>query len=350
MCLRIEEALDGTVGIDRMTSTAAEGACNVSLELAAGTDSIWALGEIESRVGAIITFPVETERPEVSLVTIQQGVLAIAISGDVPELTLKELAHRMRDEIVEIEGVSQVSVEYTRPYEISIEVSEEQLRRYGLTLSQVAAAVRAKSIDTPGGSIKTESGEILLRSMGQAYRGEEFERMVVLTRADGTSITVGDIGTVVDGFEDNELTASFGGEPAVMLRVNQVGEEDSLGIATSVKAYVERSRATVPEGISLTIWDDASHELAVRLSTVLTSAAGGLVLVLLTLSLFLQFRLAIWVAVGIPVAVLGTLIFFPVLGLTINSLSLIGFILVLGVLVDDGIVIAERIHAHQANN
>jgi multidrug efflux pump subunit AcrB len=347
VCLRIEEALDGTVGIDRMHATASEGTCNVSLELAAGIDTIWALGEIESRVGAIDTFPAETEKPLVSLVTIRQGVLAIAVSGDVPEITLKELADRLRDEIVELEGVSQVGVEFTRPYEISIEVSEEQLRRYGLTLQQVADAVRRSSIDMPGGSIKTAGGEILLRSMGQAYRGEEFESMVVLTRGDGTSISVGDIGTVVDGFRDERLRATFGGSPAVMLRVSQVGEEDTLAIAGEVKSYVERTRPLLPEGITLTIWDDRSNDLGVRLSTVLRSAGTGLVLVLLVLTLFLQFRLAIWVAIGIPVAVLGTLIFFPVLGLTVNSLSLIGFVLVLGILVDDGIVIAERIHAHQ---
>ena len=347
VCLRIEEALDGTVGIDRMVTVAAEGACNVTLELVTGIDTIWALGEIESRVGQIITFPVETEKPQVSLLTVRQGVLSVAISGDVPEVALKELADRLRDEIVEIDGISQVTVDFTRPYEISIEVSEEQLRRYGLTLSEVASAIRSASIDMPGGSIKTATGEILLRSMGQAYRGEEFADMVVLTRGDGTSVTVSDIGTVVDGFSDGELSASFGGKPAVMLRVSQVGEEDILEIARDVKAYVAEIQPQLPDGIELTIWDDRSSDLGVRLRTVLSSAAGGLVLVLLVLTLFLQFRLAIWVAVGIPVAVLGTLIFFPVLGLTINSLTLIGFILVLGVLVDDGIIIAERIHAHQ---
>ncbi|MEE2777421.1 MAG: efflux RND transporter permease subunit [Acidobacteriota bacterium] len=347
VCLRIEEALDGTIGIDRMTATASEGACNVMVELVLGIDNIWALGEIESRIGQIDTFPVETEKPQVSLLTVRQGVLAVAMSGDVSEITLKELADQMRDEIVEIDGISQVTVDFTRPYEISIEIPEEQLRRYGLTLQQVAEAVRRSSLDMPGGSIKTDDGEILLRSMGQAYRGEEFERVVVVTRADGTSISVADIGTVVDGFNDEELRASFGGEPAVVLRVSQVGEEDILGIARDVKRYVADAGDRLPEGITLTIWDDRSNDLGVRLKTVLGSAAGGLVLVLLVLTLFLQFRLAIWVAVGIPVAVLGTLIFFPPLGMTINSLSLIGFILVLGVLVDDGIIIAERIHAHQ---
>ncbi len=347
VCLRIEEALDGTVGIDRMSATASEGTCNVNLELMAGTDRIWALGEIESRVGAIDTFPEETEKPQVSLITIRQEVFSIAVTGDVPEVALKELANTLRDEIVEIPGVSQVGIDFTRPYEISIEVSEEQLRRYGLSLQQVAEAVRRSSLDMPGGTIKTDGGEILLRAMGQAYRGREFEDVVVLTRADGTSISVGDIGTVIDGFSDGKMRATFDGKPAVMLKISQVGEEDILGIASSVRAYVEAKRSELPAGVELAIWGDRSDDLNQRLTTVLGSALGGLALVLLLLTLFLQFRLAIWVAIGIPIAILGTLIFFPILGLTVNSLSLIGFILVLGILVDDGIVIAERIHTHQ---
>ncbi len=348
VCLRIEEALDGTVGIDRMETTAGEGSCTVMLQLLNSTDTSWALGEVESRVGSISTFPVETEKPSVSLVTIRQDVLNIAVSGDAPERTLKEIGLRLREQIVELPGVSQVGLEFTRPYEISIEVSEQQLRRHGLTLQRVAQAVRASSIDMPGGSLKTSDGEILLRSKGQAYRGPEFEDIVVLTRPDGTTVTVGEIGTVVDGFADGELRATFDGSPAVMLRVSQVGNEDILAIAHEVKDFVERTQPQMPDGIQLTVWGDRSYELGYRLKTVLNSALTGLLLVLFVLTLFLEFRLALWVAAGIPVALLGTLIFFPVLGITVNSLSLIGFVLVLGVLVDDAIVIAERVHAHQA--
>ncbi|MEM1246077.1 MAG: efflux RND transporter permease subunit [Acidobacteriota bacterium] len=347
VCLRIEEALDGTVGIDRMNATASEGMCRVYLELVSGTDRIWALGEIESRIGAIDTFPEETEKPQVSLLAIQQEVLSVAVTGDVSEVDLKEIAYTLRDEIVEIPGISQVGIDFARPYEISIEVSEDQLRRYGLTLQQVADAVRRSSLDMPGGTLKTEGGEILLRSMGQAYYGREFEDVVVLTRADGTQIRIADLGTVIDGFEDGQMSASFNGKPAVMLKVSQVGEEDILGIAADVKQYVADRRPLLPEGIDLAVWGDRSLDLSQRLSTTLGSAIGGLALVLLLLTLFLQFRLAIWVAIGIPVAVFGTLVFFPILGLTINSLSLIGFILVLGILVDDGIVIAERVYTHQ---
>ena len=261
---------------------------------------------------------------------------------------MKEVAIDLRSQMVELPGVSQVAVEFARPYEISIEISETQLRRHGLTLQRVARAVRESSLDMPGGSLKTTDGEILLRSKGQAYRGREFERIVVLTRPDGTTLTVGELGTVVDGFADGELEASFDGKPAVMLRVSQVGSEDILAIAREVKAFVEGARHQVPEGIELTVWGDRSNDLRYRLDTVLRSAGSGLLLVLLVLTLFLRFRLALWVAVGIPVAILGTLMFFPVLGVTVNSLSLIGFVLVLGIVVDDAIVIAERVHAHQS--
>ena len=233
--------------------------------------------------------------------------MQIAVFGDATERELKELGRELRDKIAATEGISQVAVEYTRPYEISIEVSEETLRRYGLTLQQVAQSIRTGALDMPGGTLKTENGEILIRTMGQAYQGKEFSDIVVMTRLDGTRVTLGEVADIKDSFEEGDLLAAFNGAPAVMVNVSQVGSEDLIAIAADTKEIVKQFNGELPEGISTNIWIDTSLELQERMSVLLKNAAGGLLLVLVILALFLQFRLAMWVAIGIPVAMMGTL-------------------------------------------
>ncbi|MCH2187723.1 efflux RND transporter permease subunit, partial [Myxococcota bacterium] len=228
VCLRIEEAIEGTPDIDRISAIAVEGACVVTVELVIGGDSDAALSEIDSRVQGIDSFPEQTERPVVSKVLVRGLAMFIAISGNADEKTLRFLGQQARDEIAALPGVSQVELSYARPYEISIEVSESTLRRHGLTLSEIAQAIESSSLDLPGGSVKTKGGEILLRSVGQAYQGEDFEDIVVMTRSDGTTVTLDEIATVIDGFEDIDLRARFNGEPAVILRVDRIGDEDIL--------------------------------------------------------------------------------------------------------------------------
>jgi len=345
VCVRVEEAIEGSEGIDRVTSQASEGFCSVNIELVAGVDKTKVANNIKSKVDAIDAFPVETEQPITAEVSIIATVFQIAISGPADERTLKIIGQRIRDDIAALPGVSQVVLQFSRPYEISVEVSEQTLRRHGLTLATIGEAIERSSIDIPGGSIKTEGGEILLRTKGQAYRGEEFEDIVVLTRADGTSVNVGEIANVVDGFEESDLQARFDGNPAVFLKVSRVGEEDIIQIADRVKAYLEQARSEVPEGIAITIWQDESQDLVDRLAALSRNARSGLFLVLLILTLFLRFRLALWVAAGVPVALLGTVAIFPVVGLSISTVSVMGFILVLGILVDDAIVVGERVYA-----
>ncbi len=347
VCIRIEEALEGAQSIYRMTSASSEGMCTVTLELESSADDIEALNDISGRVDAISTFPAETERPIVSLLTSRNQGLEIVIAGDTDERTLKTLALEMREDIAAMDGISQVEVAYVRADEISIEVSEQTLRRYGLTLDQVANAVRRSSLDLPGGTIRAGGGEILVRTKGQAYRGSEFENIVVVSAADGTTITLGEIATIVDGLEEGDLSVRFDGQPAAMVAIYQVGSEDIIDIRDKVRAYVENAQARMPEGIELTIWRDESEELEARLSILLATAAGGLALVLLLLSLPLQFRLAMWVAAGIPIAMLGTIALFIPLGITLSTMSVIAFILVLGIVVDDAIVVGERIYAHE---
>ena len=345
--LRIEEAVEGIQGIYRMTSIASEGNATVLLELETDADRIQTANEIKSRIDAISTFPVETERPVVSLLTTLNDGLEIVISGDADERTLKELGLEMREEIAAIEGISNVELAYVRPDEVSIEVSERTLRRMGLTFDQVADAVRRTSLDMPGGSIKSGAGEILLRTQGQAYTGDDFRDIVVLSREDGTRVYLDEIATIIDGFQEGDTLSRFDGKPAAIVRVNQVGDEDVVEISENVRAYVEEARGRMPDGIDLTIWQDESEELQARIDILLGSAATGLALVLLLLTLPLQFRLAMWVAAGIPIAMLGTFAVFGPLGITISTLTVFALILVLGIVVDDAIVVGERVYAHE---
>ena len=347
VCLRIEEAVEGVQGIFRMTSSSSEGVCTVTVELDSGTDNIHALNEIKARVDAISTFPAETERPVVSLLTTRNEGLEIAITGEADDRTLKELALAIREDIAAMEGISLVEVTYVTADEISIEVSEQTLRRHGLTIDQVANAVRRTSLDLPGGTIRASGGEILVRTQGQAYRGSEFEDIVVFSRGDGTSVRLDEIAEIIDGFQEGDTQARFDGKPAAMVRVYQVGNEDIIEIRDRVRAYVEEARQRMPDGIDLVIWQDASEELQARIDILVGTAAGGLALVLLLLTLPLQFRLAMWVAAGIPIAIFGTIAVFGAAGITISTLSVVAFILVLGIVVDDAIVVGERVFAHE---
>ena len=347
LCVRIEEALDGTEGIDSTDSLAVEGVCVVTLELLTSADTMRVLNEIKSDVDAIDTFPIDAEKPIVTRLTMRSGVIQVALSGVADERTLKVLGQRLRDDLAALPGISQVELEYVREYEISIEISEATLRRHGLTLGQVAEAVRLSSLDLPGGSVRTASGEILLRSVGQAYRASEFEEIPVLTRPDGTRLLLRDVANVIDGFREGDLIANFDGAPAVFVRVFRVGEEDTIAAATAVRVYLANA-TWLPDGVRTSIWQDEAKELKERINTLLRNAGTGLLLVILLLALFLNFRLALWVAAGIPVAFAGALFLFPVFDLTISTLAVMAFILVLGIVVDDAIVVGERIHAHEA--
>ena len=347
VCVRIEESIEGLEGIDKVRSAATEGMCGVYAELKMDAQEIAVLNEIKSRVDGINSFPVETEKPVISKLTMAKRVLQIAVSGNTDERTLKEIARELRDEISAINGISLVNVSYVRPYEISIEISELELRRYGITLNQVSQAIRSSSFDMPGGTIKTNNGEILIRTTGQAYWGAEFEEVVVVTKKDGTRVTLGDIATIRDTFEEGDLVAEFNGVRGVVVNVSQVGKEDLMQIARDTKVVVDKFRANLPKEISLDIWIDTSEELRERMNVLLKNAGGGLILVLIILTLFLKFKIAMWVAIGIPVALLGTLAFLPLFDMTISTMTVMAFILVLGIVVDDAIVVGERIYGHE---
>ena len=347
VCIRVEEELDGVEGVKEIRSVANESLCSVTVELFEDADESRALDDVKNRIDALDTLPEETEQPIINLATSIRPVIDLAITGPDDERTLKVLGQRVRDEIAALPGITQVSLVNTRPYEISIEVSESDLQRFGLTFSQVAEAVRARAIDLPGGAIKTEDGEILLRTKGQVYWGEEYERLVLLSRPDGSLVYLSDVARVVDGFEDTDQSLRFDGQPAAIIRVSRIGSEDILAITGAVMTYLDTSAQALPEGVKLTVWNDNSRLLEDRLATLLDSARQGFLMVLLLLALFLRPVLAFWVSVGVPVAFMGALYLTNYVGLSIDGISLFGFILVLGIMVDDAIVVGESVHSRQ---
>jgi multidrug efflux pump subunit AcrB len=350
VCMRIEEAVDGADGIDEMSATAHEGVCRVSLELTNEADPQEVLIEVKNRVDRIRHFPAEAEKPVVSRLEVHIPVIDLSVSGAADERTLKRVARRLRDELAALPRVTQVELHFARPEEISIEVSEDALRRHGLTLEQVAHAVRGSSLDLPGGRLRTASSEIRLRARGQAYVRADFERIIVMTRADGADVSVGELARVVDGFEEVDLHATADGHPALMVRVLRVGQQDALEIRDAVQSYLDQRTDWIPEGIEIGIWLDHSEEIRLRLASLIDNAALGLVLVLGVLAVFLRFRLAFWVAAGLPVVFLGALATFPWLGMSINTLTVMAFILALGIVVDDAIVVGENVHTHRGRS
>jgi multidrug efflux pump subunit AcrB len=347
VCIRIEEEIHGIEGVERVTSSAAEGACGVTAELLDGYPVDRALAEIKNAVDAISTFPAETEKPVINHYSTRRNVMQLVVSGDASERALRVWGEHIRDEIAALPGVTQVELSGARDYEVSIEVPEYALRRHGLTFDQVVAAVRRSSLDLPGGSLRTDGGEILLRAKGQAYRGEEFERLGLVTRPDGTRLLLGDVARVVDGFVEDERSARFNGEPAVAIRVYRVGDQRVLELASTVLGYVATAESRLPEGLHLTVWQNQANYLRDRLGILVNNGLTGFVLVFTILALFLRLRLALWVAIGIPISFLGALAAFPSVGLSIDVLTLFAFILVLGLLVDDAIVVGENVHTHQ---
>jgi multidrug efflux pump subunit AcrB len=347
VCLRVEESIAGIEGIKRITSSAYEGAGTVVAEIEEYADSRKALDDIKAAVDRIITFPVETEKPIVTEITTRNQVMSVVIYGDVSEKALRSLADSIRDDLTAMKNISQVDVSGIRSYEISIEVSEENLRRYGLSFSQVADAIGRSSLDLPGGSVKTQGGEILIRTKGQMYVGKEFEDIIVLTRRDGTKLRLSDIATVHDDFEDSDIATRFDGKPAASLIVWRLGDQGVLDIAKDVKNYIEQKQDYLPEGVSIATWLDSSLVLKSRMDLLKRNAIIGLCLVFITLSLFLDLRLAFWTTLGIPISFMGAFWIMPYFDTSINMISLFGFILSLGIVVDDAIVVGENIFAYR---
>ena len=348
VCVPVEEALQGIQGIQKVTATASEGLGFVVAEIQTGHSVQEVRDNIKSGVDGIETFPARTGKPVVRLMPLQVEVISIAIAGDIDPTTLKTIGEKARDDLIDLPEISEVELVNVRPYEIAIEVSEAAMRRWGLTFDGIASAIRNSSVDLPGGAVKTTSGDVRLRTTGRAYTREEFNRLPLVRQIDGTEVRLGDVAAVVDGFEDVTSEAKFDGKPAVVLNVYRVGDENALTIADAVYAYVERASAALPDGVQIDTWQDWAYTLRSRTQLLVENALAGLSLVFIVLALFMRLRLALWVAIGIPVSFLGAIAVMPFLGVTINMISLLGFIVVLGIVVDDAIVVAENIQTKQS--
>lgn len=344
--IKIEEAIQDIDGIVEINSRAREGVGTVTAEVASDADINEVLSEIKTRVDAISTFPGLTEKPIIIKTEIPIHVLFLSIYGDMDAYARKALAQQVREELMAMPAVNQVELLGDRDYEISIQVSEHVLRQYGLTMSEISQAIRDSSVDLPGGTLKTEGGDILLRTEGQVYTGLEYAELVLRTLPDGTRLTLGDIATIDDGFVETDGYGRFDGKPTAILRVLAGGQQNELSTARDVREYIEKRAKTLPEGIKMDVWVDRSHYLQGRLDMMTKNMLQGALLVFIILSLFLRLKVALWVIVGIPITFLGALWLMP-LGpwpVTINMISLFGFILVLGIVVDDAIIIGESVY------
>lgn len=346
ICIKIEEQLKSLEDVKTMYSTALEGHGSVLLELNSGTDISEKLDEVKTQIDLIDSFPEAAEDPVVMEIKNNDPAIYLAIYGDVDETMLRKTAEKIRDDLVETDVISLASLIGVRDYEISIEVSEENLRRFNLTFDQVAAAVKTGSLDLPGGKIKTKGGEILVRAKGKRYTGEEFERIPVVTGEDGTSLMLKDVATVVDGFEDSDIKARFNGKPAVMIVVRRTDSQDTIAISKTVTEYIEHHKASLPRGVILGEWFDMAKMVQDRIDLLLKNGTQGIVLVFIVLALFLDLGLAFWVASGIPISFMGAFLVLDYFGASINMLSLFGFIMTLGILVDDAIIIGENVYTH----
>lgn len=345
--MRIEKEVQGLAGVDQVKATANEGFGVVTIDFLDGEDREKLLDDIKAAIGRIDNFPADAEEPQVELIEINNRAMQIAVWGDTDQKTLREAGRLLEDNLIKQKDISLVTLSNAPDFEIAIEVSEEALQRYRMTFDEVVAAVRMSSLDLPGGGIKTSAGEILLRTKGQAYVATEFEAIPLRTFADGTRITIGDVAQIRDGFAESDQGTRFNGNPAVMLHVFRVGKQEALVMADQVLDAIALTEASLPSGIHLTKSMDDTLILRSRLDLMLRNGRSGLLLVLISLAIFLRLRLAFWVTLGIPLAFLGAAVLMPSLGVSVNLISLFGFIVVLGIVVDDAIVVAENVHEHR---
>ncbi len=342
---RIEEAVSDLDAIEWVRSSSGEGYGGVYILAEQQVDFTQFMNDVKIRVDAISSLPRDIEPPQVQQWVNRQEFIRVAVHGDLSERELKRLAEQLRGEAAVLPAISIVQLFGTRREEVSIEVSEESLHRYGLTFAEVANAIRVNSINQSSGAVRTEVGTYQLKVRSQADTQAEFADIIIRQTSDGGIIRVGDVANVVDGFEDNPILATLNGEPAVLLQVMTTETMDIVTASDSIRKWIDERQATLPSGAKLTLWTDQAEDFKGRMKTIGGSAFMGLLLVLTVLVLTLRPVVAFWVAVGIATAYAGAFVLLPSVGVSLNMLSTFAFLLVLGIVVDDAIVVGEGIHS-----
>ena len=345
--LAIEEEVRGLDGVKRVTSSANEGSGSVRIELLLGTNGNKALQDVKSAVDRITSFPQDAERPVVSLASLRRAVISLVLYGDLEEEVMRLLGEQVRDELLQLPNITVVQLGGVRPPEIGIEVPQANLRAYNLTLEGIASEVSRAAVELPAGGVKTQGGEILLRTAERRDFGSEFADIPIVSRADGSSVSLSEIAEIIDGFRDTDQSAKFNGKRSVRLTVFRVGEQTPIDVSNTVKAYRDDLVDRLPGNIGVEVWDDRSEIYRDRISLLLRNAGLGLVLVLTSLGLFLEPRLAFWVTMGIPISFLGAFLMLPAMDVSINMISLFAFIVSLGIVVDDAIVVGENVYEYR---
>jgi multidrug efflux pump subunit AcrB len=344
--LAVEEELRSVQGIDKLVATANEGSARIVAELSADRDRRLVYNDMQQAVDRVTTFPEDAEEPRVTLDARRREVVELHLYGEVDARSLRMAAEHVRNTLLQQPEISQVDLEGSRDLEIHVEISRAALRAYDLTLSGVADTIRESALDRSGGTLETRGGDVLLRLADRRDAAREFALIPLIADRRGTVLLLGDVAEVRPGFEDSNVVSTFDEKPSIRLNVFRVGDETPITVSDAVKRALPGAMATLPEAIEVVTLNDRSDYFRDRMELLLRNGFIGLILVLIVLSLFLEYKLAFWVAVGIPTAFLGTLLFLPIFGASINLVSMFAFILALGIVVDDAIVAGENIHEY----
>ena len=343
--LVVEEAVRGLTDVKKVRSRAFEGVASINVELVDGADKQRLLADVKTAVDRIVSFPEDAEKPTIAETVARRQVVSLVVYADKEPEALRQLAERVRAELLVRPEITQVELTGVSPREISVEVPQSTLRAQGLTLGGVARSIQSASVELPGGSLKTAAGETLVRTTERRDTGSEFGEIILRGKADGTVLRVADIAKVVDGFREDDVALEFDGVPAVQLDIYRSGAQTPIEVADSVFDYVESAADTLPAGVQMATWNDRSQMFRDRMDLMLRNAGLGLLLVFVVLGLFLNLRLAFWVMMGIPISFCGAFLLMPSLDVTVNMISLFAFIVTLGIVVDDAIIVGENIYA-----